>query len=105
MVWVQSETAEDDRAKGRDTSRYQRCAEYHNDKHPLLEIGQTLENLFPLEFGVLGTGVVESDSLEGQELLFIRQETGGRDMGRQEEHDRDQGQETAGTVSRGPLIG
>lgn len=71
----------------------------------MLKIRKTLENLFPFEFGVLGTGVVESDSLEGQELLFIRQETGSGDMRRQEEHDWDQGQETAGTVSMGPLIG
>lgn len=38
---------------------------------------------------VLGSGIVEPDSLECQILLLVIQELGGRRVGRKDEHGRD----------------
>lgn len=61
----------------------------HDDKAPLLDVQQTFKDLVPLEGRVLGTSVVEPDSLEGKVLLLIREETGGGDVGRKQEEDGD----------------
>lgn len=104
LVIVVAETGNDQRTKGRDTARDDRDAKHHEGKDPLFDIEQTFKHLRPLECGVLGTGIVDSDTLKSQVLLLVGEETCSGDVRRKQKVGGNDGNQTDRTVDEEDVL-
>jgi hypothetical protein len=106
--------------ESRDTAADDTDAEHHEHPSVSLWVGEAFPDLAPLELwpvshgtaftvpeltSVLGSGVVEPDTLEGKELLLVREEAGfgrvaGQDEARRDDED-DGADMSAGLVRKG----